>query len=201
MDVMADSRALPWEELHANLRAFIGRRVRNHADAEDLVQRVLLQILNGIGSLRDSERLHAWVYRTARNVIADHYRSPVARRELPTGDAHDLSSAERAEDAAPQEDEDRALRELAACMAPMIRQLPAAYGEAITLTDIEGMKQADAAERAGVSISGMKSRIQRGRQQLRTVLEDCCRIELDRRGSIVGYTAGSTDKCGCDSCD
>ena len=66
---------LPWQELHGNLRAFIGRRVRNQADVDDLVQRVLLQIVKGLGSLRDAERLHAWVYRAARNVIVDHYRT------------------------------------------------------------------------------------------------------------------------------
>src|ERR687889_834925 len=66
---------LPWEELHGNLRAFVGRRVRNPADVDDLVQRVLLQIVKGLDSLRDLSRLHAWVYRTARNVIVDYYRA------------------------------------------------------------------------------------------------------------------------------
>ena len=72
---MAAVSELPWEELHGNLRAFISRRVRNQADVDDLVQRVLLQIVKGLASLRDAERLHAWVYRTARNVIVDYYRS------------------------------------------------------------------------------------------------------------------------------
>ena len=75
---MAAVSELPWEELHGNLRAFISRRVRNPADVDDLVQRVLLQIVKGLASLRDAERLHAWVYRTARNVIVDYYRSSTA---------------------------------------------------------------------------------------------------------------------------
>ena len=72
-------------------------------------------------------------------------------------------------------------------MAPMIGELPPAYREAVTLADLEGVDQADAAARAGVSISGMKSRIQRGRKQLKAVFEECCRVELDRRGTIVAY--------------
>jgi RNA polymerase sigma-70 factor (ECF subfamily) len=84
-------------------------------------------------------------------------------------------------------------------MVPMIKQLPPPYGEAITLTDIEGLKQADAARRAGVSLSGLKSRVQRGRQQLRAVLEECCRVELDRRGSIAGYSSRTSKPCGCES--
>jgi RNA polymerase sigma-70 factor (ECF subfamily) len=188
----------PWEELHANLRAFIGRRVRNPADVDDLVQRVLLQIVKGLGSVRDTERLHAWVYRTARNVIVDHYRSPTVRREVAQGDAEDLADAP-AEVAS--EDEGTALHELAACMTPMLQRLPPAYRDAITLTEIEGLNQADAARRSGVSVSGMKSRVQRGRRQLRAVLEDCCRIELDRRGGIVTFdrrASESGDPCkGC----
>jgi RNA polymerase sigma-70 factor, ECF subfamily len=39
----------------------------------------------------------------------------------------------------------------------MIRQLPPAYREAITLADLEGVNQAEAAARVGVSVSGMKS--------------------------------------------
>jgi len=191
---------LPWQELHGNLRAFIGRRVRNQADVDNLVQRVLLQIVKGLGSLRDAERLHAWVYRTARNVIVDHYRSSTARRELASGDAEDLLAADAPDVSV--DDERIALQELAACLTPMLRQLQPVYREAVTLTDLEGITQADAAARVGVSLSGMKSRVQRGRRQLKAVLEACCRIDLDNRGGIVVYEPrepGSCTRCG--SCD
>lgn len=187
----------PWEELTGNLRAFIGRRVRNPSDVDDLVQRVLLQILKGLESLRDAERLHAWVYRMARNVIADYYRSPRARREVASGGAEDVAGVDIA---GPEEDEGAALQELASCLTPMLRQLPPAYREAVTLADLGGMSQADAARRAGVSLSGMKSRVQRGRRQLKDVLEQCCRIHLDRRGSIVAYDRRAPGSCGC-GCD
>ena len=191
-----------WEELHGNLRAFISRRVRNQSDVDDLVQRVLLQIVKGLGSLRDAERLHAWVYRTARNVIVDHYRSSIVRREVPSGGTEDLALADGADSQAPSEDDERAaLQELAACMTPMIRQLPPAYREAITLADLQGLNQAEAAARVGVSVSGMKSRIQRGRKQLKAVLEECCRVHLDRRGTIVAYDPRTATSCGCGKCD
>ncbi len=189
-----------WSELQTNLRAFVGRRVRNQADVDDLVQRVLLRAVKGLGSLRDADRLHAWVYRTARNVITDHYRSVVVRREVTSGDAADVAAETNEASAADADDEDKALRELAACMAPMMRQLPPLYREALALADLEGISQADAARRAGVSVSGMKSRIQRGRQQLKTIFEECCRIELDRRGGIVGFEPRHPRTCDCDDC-
>ena len=199
---MAAFSNLPWEELHGNLRAFISRRVRNQADVDDLVQRVLLQIVKGLASLRDAERLHAWVYRAARNAIVDYYRSSAGRLEVASGGAEDLAAASAETQASSEDDERAALQELAGCMTPMIRQLPPAYREAVTLADLEGVNQADAAARAGVSLSAMKSRIQRGRQQLKAVLEDCCRVQLDRRGTIVGYDPRKPNSCGpCGSCD
>ena len=194
---MATPSELPWEELHGNLRAFIGRRVRNQSDVDDLVQRVLLRIVTGLGSLRDEARLHAWVYRTARNVIVDYYRSPATRRERASGSADDLDTTSASALARlDEEDEPAAIHELAACMEPMLRRLPPAYREAVTWSDLHGVAQAEAARRAGVSVSGMKSRIQRGRKQLKAVLEACCRIDLDRRGDIVGYEPRAAAPCG-----
>ena len=174
-----------WQELPASLRRFIGRRVRNPADVDDLVQRVLLQIVKGIGGLRDQDRLYAWVYRTARNAIADHYRAGL-RREIASGGAADVAEAVGSLAAPVDDDEEIAVQELAGCLAPMLEQLPEAHRDAIVWTEVNGLSQVDAARRAGVSTSGMKSRVQRGRRQLRELLEACCRIELDRRGAPIG---------------
>jgi RNA polymerase sigma-70 factor (ECF subfamily) len=198
---MVAASDLPWQELHGNLRAFIARRVHNQADVDDLVQRVLLQIVKSLDTLRHAERLHAWVYRTARNAIVDYYRAAGVGRELAAGDAGDLEAADAAAPAAAvDEDDDAALQELAACLTPMLSQLSPAYQEAIRLVDLEGATQHEAAERAGISLSGMKSRVQRGRQQLRTVLEACCRIDLDRRGGISAYVSRHPDACKCGGC-
>ena len=197
---MAGAIDLPWAQLHGDLKAFIGRRVANPADAEDLVQRVLLQILKGIGALRDSERLHAWVYQTARNAIVDHYRSAGARRETASGDAEDLAPM-LGPDAVGDDDDATALRELAVCMGAMIDRLPPEYRQAIRWADLEGVAQAEAARRAGITLSGMKSRVQRGRRQLRDVLEQCCRVDLDRRGTIVAYEPRKPVSCSpCADC-
>jgi RNA polymerase sigma-70 factor (ECF subfamily) len=180
------------------LRAFIGRRVRNPADVDDLVQRVLLQLVRGLGSLRDRDRLHAWLYRTARNVIVDHYRSSGVRRELASGASSDLAGASDDGVDLDGEDERTALRELADCTRPMLERLAPAYRQALMLTEIDGRSQTDVAREMGLSVSGMKSRVQRGRRQLRAALERCCRIELDRRGSVM--TAEPRSQAGCGPC-
>lgn len=48
-----------------------------------------------------------------------------------------------------------------------------------------GERPSDAAQMLGISFSGMKSRVQRGRQRLRQSLEDCCHIALDARGRVI----------------
>jgi RNA polymerase sigma-70 factor (ECF subfamily) len=53
------------------------------------------------------------------------------------------------------------------------------------LADFEGLSQQELADRAGISLSGAKSRVQRARQQLRDMLLDCCKIERDSRGGVV----------------
>jgi RNA polymerase sigma-70 factor (ECF subfamily) len=40
----------------------------------------------------------------------------------------------------------------------------------------------------GISVSGMKSRVQRGRAQLRSALDQCCQIALDARGRVIAVT-------------
>src|SRR5688572_22576962 len=76
-----------WEEFHDRMRAFVARRVGSAADAEDIVQKVFLRIHRTVATLRDRDRLDAWLYQIARNAVVDHYRSPSRRREVPSGDA------------------------------------------------------------------------------------------------------------------
>jgi len=194
---MLETSDLPWQALDRDLRMFIARRVRDRSDVDDLVQRVLLQMVTSIGSLRDAGRLHAWVYQTARHAIVDYYRARGGTREFAAGGAVDLESAAATGPSQPADDDEAALREVAACLAPMLAQLPAVYRDAVRSVDLQGVPQRQAALQAGVSLSGMKSRVQRGRRQLRAILEACCRIGLDRRGSLTGCNARQTTACDC----
>ena len=71
---------------------FVARRVSNPADVDDIVQRVFLQMHRSLGRIRAGERIHAWLYSTARRAIVDYYRAGTRRREVPAGDAADLEA-------------------------------------------------------------------------------------------------------------
>jgi RNA polymerase sigma-70 factor (ECF subfamily) len=186
-----DAEAI-WRELHHGLLGFIERRVRSRQIAEDILQEVMLRIHRRADGIERAEAVGAWVHAIARNAITDHYRSAQIRLEVATG--RDLDP-ERAAEPAPETMDARG--ELAACVAPLLARLPAGYREALTLTELDGLTQVEAALRLGISVSGAKSRVQRGRAQLKELLLDCCHVELDRRGGITEYHArsGSCRRC------
>jgi RNA polymerase sigma-70 factor, ECF subfamily len=186
-----------WRDLHDQLLGFITRRVRTREDAEDILQEVMLRIHRSSGELDRVERVSGWIYRIAQNAIVDYYRKP-ARRELPTGSQLDAEERGGSEPASLADEPDTAeLRgELARCMTPLIERLPASYRQALMLTELDDVTQAEAAARLGLSVSGMKTRVQRGRERLKDLLLDCCHVELDRRQGVSGYRS-RRGPCAC----
>jgi RNA polymerase sigma-70 factor (ECF subfamily) len=81
----------------------------------------------------------------------------------------------------------------------MVYSLPEPYGEAIRLTEFDGLTQKELAERLGISLSGAKSRVQRGREQLRKMLHECCTFEFDRRGKVIDCAPRGDG--GCKECE
>ena len=170
-----------WRDIAARLRPYVARRLRNPADVDDVVQEVLVQ--GSPGSRRRCTTASGsarWVYRIAERAIADamrvHARMPLVHWR---------------HDARPDRGRRRRPRppacssELGECVALFVARLPSPYREAITLTDLQGLTQKDAAEAAGVTLSGMKSRVQRGRDRILAMFRECCEISLDCRGRVI----------------
>jgi RNA polymerase sigma-70 factor (ECF subfamily) len=86
--------------------------------------------------------------------------------------------------------------ELAPCLTAMVERLAEPYRTAIRLTSLQGVTQADAARQVGISISGMKSRVQRGRDRLRQMLVRCCTIDVDVRGGVSDFSPREPGACG-----
>ena len=87
--------------------------------------------------------------------------------------------------------------ELTGCLEPLLARLSPAHREALQLTDLDGLTQAEAGARLGLSTSGMKSRVQRARNQLRDLFTDCCDIHLDTRGGVIDYQPRGGGVCSC----
>jgi RNA polymerase sigma-70 factor, ECF subfamily len=167
-----------WKELEQHLRPYLARRVASAADIDDLLQDIFVRMHQSLGALRDEERFGGWVYRIANSAIIDkarqRARSPHAR---PSDDDATGPPAEAGEDGLQSD--------LGECVALFVSRLPSPYREAITLTELEGLTQKQAAEMLGISLSGLKSRVQRGRDKIRYMFEACCQIAVDCRGRVI----------------
>ncbi len=175
-----------WREYHTRLHAFIRSRVGDASDAEDILQDVFLRIHSRVRTLEDGTRLQSWMYQIARNAIVDYYRARKTTAKLPES----LTSPEP--DAA-----EEARQDIARCFSPLIESLPEHYREAVTMSEIEGLTQQEVAERQGLSLSGAKSRVQRGRAMVKDALLQCCQLEFDQRGRMVDYddNGSSCERC------
>jgi RNA polymerase sigma-70 factor, ECF subfamily len=161
-----------WKNLASKLRFFIRSRVRDHATAEDILQDVFVKIHQKLPTLRAGDRLEAWVWRTTRNAIVDHFRRARPSEPLP----EELTTASENEIDVP---------DLEPCVRRFVDLLPPASRDALLLTEWQGCTQEEAARLLGLSVSGAKSRVQRARSQLKELLLDCCRFEIDRRGNVL----------------
>jgi RNA polymerase sigma-70 factor, ECF subfamily len=167
-----------WHELEQRLRPYLARRVASAADVDDLLQDIFVRMHQSLASLRDEERFGGWVYGIARNALVDHARR---RARAP----HVAAEDEVAPRARSDSTEADLQSDLGACVALFVSRLPSPYREAVTLTELEGLTQREAAEMLGVSLSGLKSRVQRGRDKIRGMFEQCCHLSVDCRGRVI----------------
>jgi RNA polymerase sigma-70 factor (ECF subfamily) len=165
-----------WNRYHSNLRAFIGKRVNDKDAADDILQDIFVRVHSRIDTLENRNKLESWLYQITRNALIDYYRARKPLEELP--EWLEQPQANR---------EETNRRELLSCLAPMIQQLPEKYRHAVQLSAIEGKTQSEIAEKENISLSGAKSRVQRGRVLLKTMLYECCKVEVNAMNQIVDY--------------
>jgi RNA polymerase sigma-70 factor (ECF subfamily) len=179
-EAQGDARAMApvYGALRDGLHRFVARRV-HPSHVEDLVQDIMLRMHERAADLRDDARVAGWAFRIAQSVVADHHRSH--RTEPPSAELPD----EVRDDAA---DATGNVNEIVAgWLQPMLALLPKEYEEAVALVDVQGLSQKEYAARAGLTISGAKSRVQRGRRMLEEMVRACCDLEVDSRGNVIGY--------------
>lgn len=189
---MTSTKAAPadivglWHGHAASLRTYFVRRVSSSHDADDLVQEVFLRAVRSAPANPGP----GWLFTVARNVLTDHYRSAAHRRETPVDATADGPAA------SPDEPVNPAEQMLARCASAMLSELPSEQADALHQVDAHAVRQTIAAQQAGVSTSGMKSRVQLGRAHLRDLIQACCHIIRDARGGIVDCHPRNS-RCGC----
>ena len=175
-----------WQEYHSRLRAFIKSKIADDMATDDILQNVFLKMHGGLASLKDKTKVQSWLYQIARNTIMDHYRMKTPTVEFPEWLPH------------PETDpSEKVMQELSDCLQPMIQRLPESYREAVILSEIKGLTHKEVAQVQGTSLSGAKSRVQRGRARLKEMLAECCQLEFDHSGRLCDYERKGKS---CDAC-
>lgn len=164
-----DQMTLSWEEIVAEHSAKVYRLAYrltgNRQDAEDLTQDVFIRVFRSLDSYV-AGNFDGWIHRITTNLFLDRVRRKSRFRTDPFGEGAEerLTSSELLPDIAVHDsgfdpDIDRALAEL-----------PEDFRVAVVLCDVEGLSYEEIADVLGIKLGTVRSRIHRGRNQLRTAL-------------------------------
>lgn len=165
------------------LFGFVHKHIKDEDQAKDIHQEILIKIFTKHKSLKNQSSLKSWMYQIARNAITDYFRK---NKFIDTKLSDNIIST----DNEPIEED-----ELAPCIAPFLQQLRPNYKQALELTDLGNLSQKELAKKMNLSYSGAKSTVQRARQEMRKIFDQCCKIETDRYGSALSVIPNSN--CGC----
>lgn len=168
-----------WKEYHDQLLDFIRKKVKDHSDADDILQEVFIKILAKIDTLKDSDKLKSWLYQITRNTIIDHYREREKEKKIDTS----FTVFEE------EQDENSSMKAAEGWIGLYINDLPNNYREAVTLSELNGLSIAEIAKTMKISYTNARARVHRGRLALKKNLTDCCTFHVDVYGNIIDYHA------------
>ena len=150
------------------------RMLGNDADAEDVTQDVLLQVVRKLDTFRGEAQIGTWLHRVTVNAALAHRQKRANRQKREGGDAVDdlsdagPSGAVRRWNVSP--DEPVLAAEQAELIEKAINQLPEPYRDVYLLADVEGLPNAEIGEMLGLNVPAVKSRLHRARLRMRDAL-------------------------------
>jgi RNA polymerase sigma-70 factor (ECF subfamily) len=149
--------------------------LRNHSDAEDVVQEAYLKAFNSLENFNGTSSLSTWLTRIVYNAAIDRKRAIKRRKsEFLQQDIallEEYQSRHQAQ-AGPRSPESELLRkQFSDLLKTAIARLPDEFRSVFVLRDIEGMSVAETAEALEIKEATVKSRLFRARRELRKHLE------------------------------
>jgi len=181
IDRLKRGDAAAFEELVAarsgEIYGLLFRMTENSDEARDLTQETFLRAFQSIGRFRGEADLRTWIYRIAINQARNRWRWWRRRRRESTvslestqGENGQTVIATLAESAANPEQQTLA-HERESALRSALHKVGQAYRETVILRDIEGFSYEEIAATLEINVGTVKSRLARGRQELRAKLE------------------------------
>lgn len=166
------------ERYSGEIYALLYRLTEDPEEAGDLTQDTFLRALKAIKSFRGDSELKTWLVRIAINESRNRFRWWKRRRrdvtislDATVGESETRISDTLA-DHSISPDESTLSHEREAAINKALLSIADVYREAIVLCDIDGMSYEETAAALGIGIGTVKSRISRGREELRRRLKD-----------------------------
>lgn len=161
----------------ADIYGLLYRLTQDAEEARDLTQETFLSALRAIRKFRGEADLKTWLFRIAINESRNRFRWWKRRRrdvtislDVPVGDGK-TSLAETVSSRAANPEEKTLRLERERILREALQNLPDIFREAVVLCDIEGLSYEEIAQTLEVNLGTVKSRIARGREELRKRLE------------------------------
>jgi RNA polymerase sigma-70 factor (ECF subfamily) len=145
-------------------------------EADEVAQEVFVRAWRGLARFEERSQFSTWLYRIAFNEAQRRLSRRSPARAEPAPDREDpIISVQESPELGP---EARTLEaEFQRTLERALDELPADWRAAVVLRDLEGLSTHDAAEVVGVREAAFKSRLHRGRMQLRALLEPYLQLE------------------------
>jgi len=178
-----------WVNFSSKLKNFLLKRLGDNDVANDLLQEVFLKIHLNVSKLKDETKLENWVFQIAYNQLKDYYRKN-KQEQIELLEANEVVDEAMSDDHSPVD-----------CLIPFIDSLPEKYKLAIRLSAVDGLKQSEIAQKLGVSLSGAKSRVQRGREMIKQHFIDCCNYHIREDGKLIGEHNHNHESWNCNDND
>lgn len=177
-----------WGEYQSALKSFLHSKVSNPDDVDDLQQEILIKTHQNLATVKDADSVKSWLFQLANRTIIDFYRKRAR---------YQRDSEIQAEDLWFEQQEDLIEQEMAKCIQPFVNALPQEQAILLSEVDLKGASQKQLADKVGLSYSTLKSRVQKGRVELRKLFEECCTLQLDKNGIVIDCEVKSD---GCVKC-
>jgi RNA polymerase sigma-70 factor (ECF subfamily) len=175
-DAEAFSRLV--EDRTGDIYALLYRLTEDPEEARDLTQETFLQAFRSIAHFRGDADLRTWLYRIAVNQARNRWRWWRRRRrgvtislDEPARDSEQPLSARLRDERACDPERQTLAHEREDAIVAALATIARPYREAVVLRDIEGLSYEEVATALEISVGTVKSRLSRGRQELRRRLE------------------------------
>lgn len=175
------------QRYHQPVYNLVCRLLDDPSEAADIVQEVFLKVFRKVRAFRGNSSLKTWIYRIAVNEAYNHHRwcARHQRQEVALEFEDGAGSyADQLTDPGRSPFEQVANRETRIMLEAALEKLNPKFRAAVVLRDIEDLSYEDIASVLDISLGTVKSRIMRGREALRKILE-----ELQERGTRLHWSS------------